>query len=192
MRNIWISLRMSVVLMLICGLLYHLAVLGIAQAAMPEKANGSLVYNDKHEVVGSKLIGQSFADQRYFQSRVSSIQYDAAASGSPNYAPSNAALLERTKQAVESWKKNNPDVPVSQLPIDLITNSGSGLDPEISPEAAKAQVPRISQLTGISATDLERMIQKHTRDRELGFLGEPGVNVLLLNMDVQRSMSVGR
>ncbi|GJM78759.1 hypothetical protein HMSSN139_12550 [Paenibacillus sp. HMSSN-139] len=119
---------------------------------------------------------------------VSSIDYDAGGSGTPNYAPSNADMLQRTADAVEAWKQDNPDVPVKELPIDLITNSGSGLDPEISPEAARAQIPRVSQTTGISAEELEGMIQEHTRGRELGFLGEPGVNVLQLNIDVQKAV----
>lgn len=186
MRNIWITLRASLVLMVLCGLLYHLVVLGIAQAAMPDQANGSLVYNENNEVIGSKLIGQSFTAPGFFHGRVSSIDYDAGGSGSPNYAPSNADMLQRTTDAVEAWKRENPDVPVSGLPIDLITNSASGLDPQISPEAAQAQIPRVSQATGISVEELEGMIQEHTRGRDLGFLGEPGVNVLELNIEVQK------
>ncbi|MGG6314216.1 potassium-transporting ATPase subunit KdpC [Paenibacillus macerans] len=186
MRNIWITLRASLVLMVLCGLLYHLAVLGIAQAAMPDQADGSLIYNENHEVVGSKLIGQSFTDPGFFHGRVSSLDYDAGGSGTPNYAPSNADMLQRTADAVEAWKQENPNVPVSELPVDLITNSGSGLDPEISPEAARAQIPRVSQATGIPAAELEEMIKDHTKGRELGFLGEPGVNVLQLNIGVQK------
>ncbi|WP_178025471.1 potassium-transporting ATPase subunit KdpC [uncultured Paenibacillus sp.] len=188
MRNIWITLRASLVLMVLCGLLYHLVVLGIAQAAMPDQADGSLVYNENNEVIGSKLIGQSFTDPGFFHGRVSSIDYDAGGSGLPNYAPSNPDMLQRTAEAVETWKQDNPDVPVNELPIDLITNSGSGLDPEISPEAARAQIPRVSQATGISGEELERMIRDHTRGRELGFLGEPGVNVMQLNIEVQKAV----
>lgn len=185
MRTIWMMLRASVVLMALI-LLYQLAVMGIAQAAMPDKANGSLIYNESHEVVGSRLIGQSFTDPSYFHGRVSSIEYDAGASGTPNYAPSNPDLLQRLADTAEAWKRENPNVPVNELPIDLITNSGSGLDPEISPEAARVQIPRVSEATGISAEELERMIRDHTWRRDLGFLGEPRVNVLQLNIEVQQ------
>ncbi|WP_068783301.1 potassium-transporting ATPase subunit KdpC [Paenibacillus phocaensis] len=184
MRTIGVTLRAGLVLMAVIAL-YQLAVWGIAQAAMPEKANGSLIYNESHEVVGSRLIGQSFSEPFFFHGRVSSIEYDAGASGTPNYAPSNADLLQRTADAVEAWKQDHPNVPVSKLPIDLITNSGSGLDPEISPAAARTQIPRVSQATGIPAKELERMVRDHTRGRDLGILGEPGVNVLELNLDVQ-------
>ncbi|AFC28421.1 K+-transporting ATPase, C subunit [Paenibacillus mucilaginosus 3016] len=182
MKLIVSSIRLSLVLMVVCGLLYNLVVTGIAQAVMPHQADGSLVYDENQNVIGSELIGQHFVDPKYFQSRVSSIGYNGAGSGSGNYAPSHPDLLARVQKSLESWKKENPDVPVSRLPIDLITNSGSGLDPHISPEAAEAQIPRISKLTGISAEKLQELVKDHTAARELGFLGEPVVLVLQLNL----------
>lgn len=189
MRILTSSLRISLVLMALLGLVYNLAVTGIAQAVMPKQANGSLIKNNSGEVIGSELIGQSFNDPKYFQSRVSSIDYQAEGSGTPNYAPSNPDMLARAKQSVDDWQKNNPDVPVGELPIDLITNSGSGLDPDISPESAYAQIPRISRLTGIDAGRLEALVQAHTKGRELGLLGEPTVNVLKLNIALQELMA---
>lgn len=168
--------------MLLFGLGYNLVVTGIAQAVFPKQADGSLLYNDNDELVGSELIGQSFTDPKFFQGRVSSIEYAAEGSGTPNYAPSNTDMLDRVKQSVKDWTKNNPDVPVSELPIDLISNSGSGLDPHISPKAAKAQIPRISKLTGITPQKLESLVNEYTEGRALGLFGEPAVNVLKLNI----------
>lgn len=170
-------------------LAYQLVVTGIAQAVMPKKADGSLIYNDNHEIIGSKLIGQNFTSPGYFHGRVSSIEYNAASSGTPNYAPSNPDMLDRTKAAVDAWKMENPSVPVSKLPVDLITNSASGLDPDISVEAAQVQIPRISKSTGIPEAELNALVAQHTKERELGIFGELTVNVLMLNIDVQKTVS---
>lgn len=183
------SLRISLLLMVLCGLGYSLAVTGIAQMMFPEQANGSLIQNENGTVIGSKLIGQLFTEPDYFHGRISSIDYQADGSGSPNFAPSHPEMLERVRQSVEEWKANNPEVPVSGLPIDLITNSASGLDPDISPEAARAQIPRISRLTGVEQQQLERLVEEQTSRRALGFLGEPAVNVLQLNIELQRLLS---
>lgn len=172
--------------MVILGLGYHLFVTGIGQILVPEKANGSLLYNQKGEVVGSALIGQKFEDPKFFQGRVSSIEYNAAGSGTNNYAPSNKDMIKRTKESIENWKKENPDVPVDQVPIDLVMNSGSGLDPHISPEAAFAQIPRVEKLTGIDKDKLEYLVGKNTEGKELGLFGEPRVNVLKLNLDLKQ------
>lgn len=180
-----IAIRASIVFIVLCGILYPLATTGIAQLIMPNNANGSLIKDASGNVVGSELIGQKFADPKYFQGRVSSIDYNAAGSGSNNYAPSNPDMLQRTQDSIEAWKKDNPDVPISKLPIALITNSGSGLDPHITPESAEVQVFRISKLTGVVATDLEKLVEKHTEGRDLGVFGEPRVNVLKLNLDLQ-------
>ncbi|GKU76444.1 potassium-transporting ATPase subunit KdpC [Paenibacillus sp. L3-i20] len=180
-----IIIRTSLVLMVLCGVIYNLAVTGIAQVIMPDKADGSLVYNEAGGVIGSKMIGQSFSDPKLFHGRVSSIDYAADGSGTPNYAPSNPDLLARTKESIEAWKVNNPNVPVDQLPIDLITNSGSGLDPHISVEAALAQIPRVSESNGMSEEEVETLVNKHTEGRLLGLFGEKTVNVLLLNKDLQ-------
>lgn len=181
MKTITVTIRTSILLMIIV-MIYQLAVTGIAQVFMPHKANGSLVYDGNNQLIGSELIGQTFVSPRYFHGRVSSIEYNAASSGTPNYAPSNPDLLRRVQNSVTEWKADNPDVPVNQLPVDLITNSGSGLDPDISPASALAQIPRISSLTGIQKNTLEKLVIEHTQGRDLGLFGEERVNVLKLNM----------
>ncbi|MDF2719441.1 MAG: potassium-transporting ATPase subunit [Paenibacillus sp.] len=180
--SLGVVVRISLVFIVLCGIVYPLVTTGVAQVLFPGNANGSLIENGKGEVVGSELIGQKFTDPKYFQGRVSSIDYKAEASGSNNYAPSNPDMLKRTQQSIEEWKKSNPDVPVSQLPIALVTNSGSGLDPHITPESAKVQVPRIAKLTGLSADQLQKLIDDNTQGRDLGVFGEPRVNVLKLNL----------
>ncbi|WP_310828622.1 potassium-transporting ATPase subunit KdpC [Paenibacillus pedocola] len=174
--------RLSAVFIILCGIVYPLASTALAQVFMPSQANGSLLKNSSGEVVGSELIGQSFTDPSLFQGRVSSINYKAEASGSNNYGPSNPDMLQRTSESIAQWKKDNPEVPISELPVDLITNSGSGLDPHISPAAARVQIPRISNLTGIPADQLEELIVKTTEGRDLGVFGEERVNVLKLNL----------
>ncbi|MEK3793648.1 potassium-transporting ATPase subunit KdpC [Paenibacillus sp. FSL R7-0204] len=179
---VFTTVRLSIVFIILCGMIYPLASTALAQVLMPAQANGSLLKDTAGKVVGSALIGQSFTNQALFQSRVSSIGYKAEASGSNNYGPSNPDMLQRTKDSIAQWKLDNPGVPVSQLPVDLITNSGSGLDPHISPAAALVQVPRISKLTGIPADTLEALVKEHTEGRDLGLFGEKRVNVLKLNL----------
>ncbi|MCR8632556.1 potassium-transporting ATPase subunit KdpC [Paenibacillus radicis (ex Xue et al. 2023)] len=183
--SLGIAIRASLVFIVLCGIVYPLVCTGIAQVLMPGKANGSMIYNSKGEIVGSELIGQKVTDPKFFEGRVSSIDYKAEASGTNNYAPSNPDMLKRTQESIESWKANNPDVPISKLPIGLITNSGSGLDPHISPESAKAQVPRISKLTGLPTAQLNTLVDANTEGRDLGLFGEPRVNVLKLNLALQ-------
>lgn len=183
--SLFTVLRIGIVFIILCGIVYPLVCTGLAQVLMPGNANGSLVKNASGQVVGSELIGQKFADPKWFQGRVSSIDYKAEASGTNNYAPSNPELIKRTQASIDDWKANNPDVPVSQLPIDLITNSASGLDPHISPASAKAQVPRISKLSGISQDRLNQLVDAHTQGRDWGVFGEPRVNVLKLNIDLE-------
>ncbi|MGG3508977.1 potassium-transporting ATPase subunit KdpC [Paenibacillus lautus] len=180
--SLGIAVRTSLVFIVLCGVLYPLVTTGAAQLLMPKQAGGSLVTNSGGKVVGSELIGQNFTEPQYFHGRVSSIEYNGAGSGSNNYAPSNPDLIERTKASIESWKENNPDVPASKVPIDLVTNSGSGLDPHISPQAADIQIPRISKLTGIAEAELDQLVKEHTEGRDLGVFGEPRVNVLKLNL----------
>lgn len=174
--------------MVILGLGYHLLVTGIGQLVVPEKANGSLIYDQNGQVLGSELIGQKFDDPKFFQGRISSIDYNGAGSGSNNYAPSNEDMIKRTQESIEDWRKENRDVPVSQVPIDLVTNSGSGLDPHISPEAAFAQIQRIQKLTGIGKGQLEDLIEKNTEGKELVLFGETRVNVLKLNLELKELM----
>ncbi|MEW4369575.1 potassium-transporting ATPase subunit KdpC [Paenibacillus kandeliae] len=186
MKNVWISLRTTAVFFLICCVGYQLIVTGIASVALPKQAAGSLIYNKENQVVGSELIGQSFTDPQYFQGRVSSVEYNANGSGSSNLAPSNPDLIKRMQESITTWKQQNPNVPVSQLPMDLITNSGSGLDPDITPQAAQAQIPRISKLTGVSEQQLQSLIAQNTTSPQLGIFGEPAVNVLKMNMALQQ------
>ncbi|WP_246067104.1 potassium-transporting ATPase subunit KdpC [Paenibacillus koleovorans] len=178
----WVAIRAGLVFLVLCGLIYPLVCTGVAQVLMPGRANGSLIESADGAVVGSELIGQKFEDPKHFQSRVSSIDYKAEASGSNNYAPSNPALQERMEASIEEWNKLNPEVPSGQVPLALLTNSGSGLDPHITPESARVQVPRISRLTGVSAAQLEQLVDDHTEGRDLGLFGEPRVHVLKLNM----------
>lgn len=186
MKTLLTSIRISLVFMLLCGVLYNAAITGIAGALMPKQASGSLITNEQGAVIGSELIGQLFTDPTFFHGRESSINYQAAGSGSTNYAPSSADLAARMQTSIEEWVVINPEVPISKLPIDLITNSASGLDPHISPEAAQAQVPRISELTHIPQQQLEELVAQYTEQRTLGFLGEPVVNVLKLNIALQK------
>lgn len=180
------NMRIALVLLLICGVVYPLGMTGISKLMMPAKAEGSLITNEDGKVVGSELIGQTFKDPKYFSGRVSSIEYNAAGSGSGNYAPSNEEMIKRTKKDIEAFLKANPDVKKSDIPADLLTNSGSGLDPHISPMAAKIQVPRIAKLRGIDEDVLYTLINEHTEGRQWGVFGEPRVNVLNLNMELDR------
>jgi len=185
----WIAFRAAIVFIVLCGIAYPLLCTGLAQLIIPHQANGSLIKDAAGNTIGSELIGQSFTDPKYFQGRVSSIDNNAAGSGSMNYAPSNPDMLKRTQDSIEAWKQANPDVPISKLPIDLVTNSGSGLDPHISPESADVQIPRVSKLTGIAQETLQKLVDKHTQGRDLGLFGEPRVNVLELNIDLQAMLT---
>jgi len=178
----FVVVRLSVVFIVLCGIIYPLTSTAIAQVIMPSQANGSLLKNNAGVVVGSELIGQNFTNPALFQGRISSINYQAEASGSNNYGPSNPDMLKRTKDYITQWQANNPGVPLDKLPVDLITNSGSGLDPHISPAAALVQVPRISNLTGIPVNELEELVSSYTEGRDLGLFGEKRVNVLKLNL----------
>lgn len=178
--------RMSIFFILICGLVYPLVGTGIAQIIMPDQANGSLIYNNKNEIIGSKLIGQNFIGLKYFHGRVSSIDYNSAKSGSDNYAPSNPKIMERVKNSILKLKEKDPTIRENEIPIDLVTNSGSGLDPDISPKAAYIQINRISNETGIGKAILRKLIRENIEGRELGIFGEERVNVLKLNLDLKK------
>ncbi|WP_136603802.1 potassium-transporting ATPase subunit KdpC [Paenibacillus dokdonensis] len=185
--SIWlIALRSSLLFMVICGIAYPLASTGLAQLIFPHQANGSMIKDSTGHTVGSELIGQTFADPSFFQGRISSIDNDGAGSGSGNYAPSNPELLKRVKDSIAQWEKENPKVPVSELPVDLITNSGSGLDPHITPASAEVQIPRISALRHIPEEQLKQLVAKSIEGRDLGVFGEERVNVLKLNLELQK------
>lgn len=176
------TLRLCLVIFVFCGLIYPFAMTGIAQTIMPDRANGSLVRNSAGVTVGSSLIGQSFQSPRYFNGRVSSINYDSAASGSNNYAPSNEAMLQRVKSDIAAFLQANPGVKQSDIPADLLTNSASGLDPHISPQAAKVQLIRIARERGLDPQILNALIDRHTQPPLWGMFGKPRVEVLTLNL----------
>jgi K+-transporting ATPase ATPase C chain len=182
MKNLVTALLMTIVTTILFGLVYPLVVTGLAQVIFPENANGQLIRRADGVVIGSRLIGQSFVSPGYFRSRPSAAGangYDATASSGSNLGPTNPKLIERVKADVERLEKENPGKPV---PVDLVTSSGSGLDPHISPAAAEFQIPRIARERGISEDDLRQLVRVHTEGRQFGFLGEPRVNVLELNL----------
>lgn len=183
MKNLVTAILMTVVTTILLGLVYPLVVTGLAQMLFKDKANGSLIERDG-VIIGSRLIGQPFSSPGYFRSRPSAASaagYDAGASSGSNLGPTNEKLIDRVKTAVEKLQAENPGQPV---PVDLVTTSGSGLDPHISPAAAEFQVPRVARERGMSEDELRQLVAAHTQGRQLGFLGEPTVNVLELNLDL--------
>jgi len=192
LREIRPAIVFVIALTLITGLVYPMVITGIAGVAFPRQAQGSLIEKDG-KVVGSELIGQVFADDKYFHGRPSATvapdpndstktvpaPYNAANSGGSNLGPTNKALVDRVKEDVDKLKQENPSMPV---PIDLVTTTGGGLDPHISPEAALFQVPRVAKARGVPEDRLRALVASQTEGRLFGFLGEPRVNVLALNL----------
>ena len=181
-KNLIISVLMTIATTVLLGVIYPLVITAAAQFTMKDKANGQLI-EQNGKLIGSRIIGQPFVGAGYFHSRPSAAGngYDPTSSSASNLAPTNQKLIDRVKADVATDQADNPGKPV---PIDLVTTSGSGLDPHISPAAADYQVPRIAKARGISEDDLRRLIAQHTEGRQWGFLGEPRVNVLELNLSL--------
>jgi K+-transporting ATPase ATPase C chain len=196
LREIRPAIVLLVALMLITGLAYPLAITGMAETIFPSQAQGSLIEKDG-KVIGSALIGQNFTEDKYFHGRPSATTapdsqdssktvpapYNAANSAGSNLGPTNKALIERVQGDVDKLKAENPSVPV---PIDLVTTSGSGLDPDISPEAALFQVPRVAKARKLPEDRVRQVVQDHVEGRTFGIFGEPRVNVLQLNLDLDK------
>lgn len=181
------AFRMMLVMTVLTGLLYPGLVTGLCQAFFHDQANGSLVAANGR-VVGSSLIGQNFKKPEYFQPRPSAAGndgYDASSSGAANYGPTNQKLIDRVKASVADFRKANPDYS-GPIPADLVTTSASGLDPDISPASAEAQAARVAKARGITLREVRALIEQYTEKRDLGFLGEPRVNVLAINLALDR------
>ena len=192
MKNLVTATLMTIVTTVLLGLIYPLTVTGLAQVIFPDKANGQLIRNAEGTVIGSRLIGQPFSSPGYFRSRPSAAGangYDAGASSGSNLGPTNQKLIDRVKADVEKLQVENPGKPV---PIDLVTTSGSGLDPHISPAAAEFQVLRVARERGMSEEALRIIVSNHTEGRQFGFLGEQRVNVLELNLDLNNRKPMSR
>jgi len=175
---------MTIVLTIVLGLIYPLAITGLASLLFPNQSAGSLISKDG-QVVGSAIIGQSFAATQYFHGRPSaagSNGYDATSSSGSNLGPTNKTLIEAVRKRLKDELESDPGTSPSQVPIDLVTASGSGLDPEISVQAADLQVPRVAKARGITEDAVRTLVRQNTRGRWAGLLGEPGVNVLRLNL----------
>jgi potassium-transporting ATPase KdpC subunit len=183
MHSVWrTSIRFTIVTTILVGIGYPLLVTGIAEAVFPRKAAGSLILKDG-QVIGSELLAQSFTSDKYFHPRPSAAGngYDATSSGGSNLAQSNKALIDRIQGSIDQLSKENPGKPV---PIDLVTTSGSGLDPDITPDAAYFQAPLVAKARSVSEDRIRQLIDQHITKRQFAVLGEPRVNVLKLNLDL--------
>ena len=202
------AVLVTVVLMIICGLIYPLVLTGISKVIFPRQAEGSLIRVDG-KVVGAETIGQEFTEDYYMWGRPSAYHYNTytedengnlvysdgtefagVSSGSNNYAPTNEALTERVENDMEKFLERNPEVKAEDIPTDLLTASGSGLDPHISPESAQIQIQRIAEASVLSEEKVEEIVSEHTEGKLLGVFGEETVNVLMVNLDIAKEMGV--
>jgi len=185
--------RMTLLLTVLTGLIYPGVVTGLCQMLFKDKADGSLLSKDGR-VIGSSLIGQNFTRPEYFQPRLSAAGndgYDGTASQGSNFGPTSQKLADRVKASVETFRKQNPDFQ-GPIPADLLTASGSGLDPHLTPEAVQAQASRVAKARNIAAGQIQQLIGQFTEGRDLGFLGEPRVNVLLLNLALDQRYPISK
>jgi len=183
-----VALRMILATLVLTGIMYPLGMTGFSQILFSGKARGSLVSDEKGATVGSSLIGQRFTGAAYFQPRPSAagaLGYDAASSSGSNLGPTSSKLRERVQKEIVRLRRENPESP-GKIPAELVTTSASGLDPHLSPAAALWQVPRVARARGIAPERIQAVLKDHIEDRELGFLGEPRVNVLLLNLSLDQ------
>ena len=190
-KNLLISIWFTLATTVLFGIIYPLVVTGLAQMIFPRQANGDLI-KQGDKLVGSHLLGQPFTAPGYFYSRPSNAGaagYDPTASGGSNLGPTNKALQDRVNASVQTLQPTNPGTPI---PADLVTTSGSGLDPDISPASAEFQIPRVAKERGMSEQDVRAAVARHTKGRQWGFLGEPRVNVLLLNVALDQRFPVSK
>jgi potassium-transporting ATPase KdpC subunit len=181
-KNLVTAILMTLATTVLLGIVYPLVVTGIAQVLFPKNANGQLI-EANGKVIGSRLIAQAFTAPGYFHPRPSAVAYDPTNSNGTQWGPTNQKLIDRVKNDVTAATTENPGTPV---PIDLVTASASGFDPEITPAAAAFQLARVAKARGITDGQLRELVSRHTENRQLGFLGEPRVNVLELNLDLDR------
>ena len=183
-RALLASLRMAFVTIVLTGLIYPVVVWGLGSLLFPKQAAGSLVTDAKGTVIGSTLIAQSFTADKYFQPRPSAAGsgYDAMSSGASNLGPTSKTLIDDVKARVATETLENPGLTAGNVPVDMVTASGSGLDPDISPDNAEFQVARVAKARGLTVDVVKQLVAQHTQGRDLGFLGEPRVNVLKLNL----------
>ena len=192
----------TLALLLICGLVYPLLLTGISQVIFPKQANGSLI-TANGKTVGSALVGQDFTDARFMKCRPSAVNYNTytqedkkdgnytgVSSGSKNYAPTNQELSKRVQEDITAFLKENPSIKKEDIPTDLLTASGSGLDPHISPESAAVQIPALIQSTGLSENTLKQIVKDNTQEKWLGIFGEETVNVLNVNLQIAKDLNL--
>lgn len=191
-RHINIAIRLAFVTLIITGIIYPLLITGIAQIAFPRQANGSLV-KQGGRVIGSKLIGQQFTRPEYFHPRPSAAGngYDATASGGSNLGPTSKELISRVQMDIDHIRKDNTSLGNGQIPVDMVTTSASGLDPDITPANAYVQLLRVAKVRGISKDEVKKLVDANTTKRQFGILGEPRINVLKLNMALNAAGKAG-
>lgn len=202
------ALALTVLMLILCGFAYPAALTGLGQLIFPHQANGSLITaegektDDPENAVGSAIVGQDFSgDSRYFQCRISGVNYNTyteeekedgsyagVGSGGSNLAPSNEELKQRAEKSVEEFLKNNPDVKKGDIPADLLTASGSGMDPDITPESAEIQIPSIAKNTGLTEEEIRKIVEKNTNGKTLGVFGHERVNVLKCNLEIAKAI----